>query len=81
MHGAARRITGKQPRCGGGGKWTYPPLKEAMQEAGIEGIWKDVTRRNNIVAQYIATRPIMDLCERAMQRVGARVSRRWWNQE
>ena len=27
MHGAARRITGKHPRRGGGGKWTYPPLK------------------------------------------------------
>ena len=30
MQGAARRITGNQPRRGGGGKWTYPPPKEAM---------------------------------------------------
>ena len=27
LNGAARRITGKQPRRGGGGQWTYPPLK------------------------------------------------------
>ena len=27
MHGAARRITGNQPRRGGDGKLTYPPLK------------------------------------------------------
>ena len=27
MHGAARRITGKQPWIWGGGKWTYTPLK------------------------------------------------------
>ena len=37
MHGAARRITGKQPRREGGGQWTYPPLEEAMREAGFEG--------------------------------------------
>ena len=34
-----------------------------------------------MVAQYIATRPILDLCERATQGVGERVSRRWWDQE
>ena len=33
-----------------------------------------------MVAQYIATRLILDLCERATQRMGARVSRRWWEQ-
>ena len=68
MHGAARRITGKKPRRGEDGKWNYPPLKEAIREAGFEGIRKAVTRRQNTVAQYIATRPILDLCERAMQR-------------
>ena len=52
-----------------------------MQEAGLEGIQKAVTRRKNTVTQYIATRPILDLCDQAMQRVGVRVSRRWWDQE
>ena len=55
MHGDARRITGNRPRCGGGGKWYYPPLREAMQEAGFEDIRKAITRRHNTVAQYIAT--------------------------
>ena len=70
MHRDALNITGKQPRRGGGGQWTYPPLKEAMREAGFEGIRKAVTRKQNMVAQYIVTRPIMDLCERATQRAG-----------
>ena len=52
-----------------------------MRKAGFEGIRHDVTRRKDTVAQYIVTRPILDLCERATQRVGARVSRRWWYQE
>ena len=31
-----------------------------------------------MVAQFIATRTILDLCEQATRRPGARVSRRWW---
>ena len=52
-----------------------------MREVGFEGIRKAITRRQNTVAQYIATRPILELCERATQRMGVRVSRRWWEQE
>ena len=33
-----------------------------------------------MVAHYIATRPIMYLCERATLWPGVRVSRRWWDQ-
>ena len=51
-----------------------------MGEAGLEGIRKSVKRSQNTVAQYIATRLIMDLCERSTQRPGARVSWRWWAQ-
>ena len=38
-------------------------------------------RRQNTVAQYIAARPIMDLCERYVWRPGAWVYRQWWEQE
>ena len=64
----------------GDGSWDYPPLLEAKGEAGFEGIRKSVTRRQNTFAHYIATRPIMDLCEQATRRPGVRVSRRWWEQ-
>ena len=33
------------------------------------------------MAQYIVTRPIMDLCLAAKQRPGPRVEMRWWEQE
>ena len=45
MHGAARRITGRQPRRGWDGKWYYPSLKGAMKEAGFTEIRKSVTNR------------------------------------
>ena len=59
----ARRITGEQPRRRQmNGSWEYPPLVEALREAGFKGIRKFFTRRQNTVAQYIATQLIMDLC-------------------
>ena len=76
----ARRITKRQPQRQGGGIWEYPPLAEAMGDAGLQEIIKSVTRRQNMVAQYIATQPIFDLCELANQQPGARVSQRWWEQ-
>ena len=37
-------------------------------------------RRHNTVAQFIATRPILGLCEVAERRRGTRVPQRWWEQ-
>ena len=34
-----------------------------------------------MVAQYTATRPILDLCEQSNWQPGARVSRQWWEQD
>ena len=39
-----------------------------------------ILRRQNTAAQFIATRPILDLCEGAVRRPGARVPRRCWEQ-
>ena len=52
-----------------------------MEEAGFEEIGVYITRRNNMVARYIATQPVLELCERSFCRTGAWVSRRWWYQE
>ena len=79
-HRVAQHITRRQPRRRGYGIWKYPTLTEAMGKAGFERIIKSVTRMQKKVAQFIATRPIIDLCERATRRPGARVSCRWWEQ-
>ena len=44
-----------------------------MKEAGIVQIWTSILRRQNTFAQFIATRPILDLCEGAVSRPGERV--------
>ena len=73
-----RNLTGRQPRRGRDGRWFYPSLVGAMKEAGIMRIRTSILRRQNTVAQFIATRPILGLCEGAVRRPGARVPRRWW---
>ena len=49
-----------------------------MGEAVFEGTRKSITRRQNTFAHYIATQPILDLCEWATRQPGARVSLRCW---
>ena len=51
-----------------------------MREAGLTDIKKSIANRQNTVAQYIATRPLLDLCEGARAREGVKVPMRWWNQ-
>ena len=63
------------------GIWEYPPLVAAIEEAGFEDIGVYITRRQNTVLQYIATRPILDLCERSVRRTVYWVSRQWWEKE
>ena len=74
----ARKIMGRQPRLGKDGSWVYPPLVGVMKEMGMVGIQTSILLRQNMVAQFIATRPILDLCEQATQRTGAQVYRKWW---
>ena len=81
IHGAARWLTGRQPWRGRDGKWSYPSLEGAMKEAGITNARTSINRSQNTVAQYIATRPLLDLCEGATQREGARMTLRWWEQK
>ena len=52
-----------------------------MEESGFEEIRVYITRRKNTVAQYIATLPILNLCDQSVWRPGAWVSWRWWDQE
>ena len=76
----ARHITGSQPRRGRDVRWFYPALAGALKEAGVVRIRTSILRRQNTVAQFIATQPIMGLCEVAERRPGTRLPRRWWEQ-
>ena len=55
-----------------------PLLEDEMVEAGLKEVETYVYRRQNTVAQYIATRTIMEMCLAEKRRPGPRVSMRWW---
>ena len=73
-------MTGRQPCRGRDGKWFYPSLAGAIKEAGVVRARTSVLRRQNTVAQFVATRPIFGLCKVAERRRGTRVPQRWWEQ-
>ena len=58
----------------------YPYLAGYLKEMGVVRFRASILRRQNTVAQFIATRPIMGLCEVAERRQGTRIPRRWWEQ-
>ena len=51
-----------------------------MKSVGMEEVETYVLCCPNTVTQYIATRPILELCMAEERRPGARVSMRWWEQ-
>ena len=52
-----------------------------MEKAEFEEIGEYVLNSQNLFAQYIATRPIMDLCEEAVRMTGEGVANIWWDQK
>ena len=61
--------------------WVYPPLEYMMVEEGLQEVETYIFRCLNMVAQFIATRTIMDLCLVVERRPGPRVSNRRWKQD
>lgn len=61
------------------GEWFYPPLADAMEAVGLLSMKHYVRKRQQTIEDYIATRPMLELC---MDTVAEGVSRsvRWWNQ-
>ena len=62
------------------GMWFYPPLDAEITAVGLEEVDTYVLHLYNTIAQYIATRPILEICLAAERRLGVCVNRRWWEQ-
>ena len=80
-HRVARRLTVRQPWQGRVGLWSYLPLEDTMAGALLQEVDTYVSFRQNTGVQFIATRPIVDLCLAAEQIRVTQVSRRWWEQD
>ena len=76
----ARRLTGRLPRRRTGGRWEYTSTETVIDEAGFDTMETFIRKIQNTVTQYIATGPILDLCEAAARKRGARLGMWWWEQ-
>ena len=79
-HRAVRQMTGMGTKRQRDGTWVYPPIDTALAMVGLYEIGMYIVCQQNTVAQYIATRPIMQLCLAEERNPGMRLSRRWWKQ-
>ena len=61
-HWAVRRMAGMGTKCQQDRTWVYTPIGAALEMVGLEDIDPYISCRQNTVAQYISTCPIMDLC-------------------
>ena len=73
-------MAGMGPKHQWEGTWVYPPIGAALATVGLDEIRVYTARCQNMVAQYIAIRPIVDLCLAAERKPGMRLSRKWWEQ-
>ena len=63
------------------GVWTYPSSKDVLKEVGLLTIDEYIERRRNQVAEYAATRPVLELCLNERRRRGTtRKEKFWWEQ-
>ena len=61
--------------------WVYSLLEAAMADAGLQEMETYIPHHQDIVIQFIVTRPIMDLCLTEERRLGSRVTNWWWEQD
>ena len=80
-HRIARRISGLVAQRIGDNQWEYPPIADALEAAGLWTMKEYIRRRQATVEQYIATRPIYQLCTTAETQPGTSRFMRWWQQD
>ena len=78
---AARRMTGMMPRKKYDGSWVYPDSAKVLEAAGMRSIAHYVGVRRAHILQYIAGRPIYELCMEAKRKRGTGRKTFWFEQE
>ena len=75
-----RRLAGRLPRRRLDGRWEYTSAESAIEEAVFKPMETYIQQRKNTDAQYIATQPILGLCEVTDRKQEGQVGMRWQEQ-
>jgi hypothetical protein len=77
----ARILTGRAPfYLQDEGHWVYPPMGNAMQEAGFYTMSEYISGRQNYLVDYVTTSPILKLCQDAIRPERMKRQLFWWDQ-
>ena len=76
-----RRLTGQLLRRETDGMWKYTSAAAAREAEVFLKMEAYARQRQNMVAHYIATQSLLDLCEGLERDPGAQVGMQWWEQE
>ena len=68
----------RQPRIWRDGGLVDPLLAESRVDMVLQEVETYFSQCQNTYAQFIATRPIIDLCLEAERHPGSRVAKQWW---
>jgi hypothetical protein len=60
--------------------WTYPVTEEVLEEVGLHSMEHYICVRRDTITQYIATRPMLELCQGAERLRGSSPRHFWWEQ-
>jgi len=81
-HRVACQLTGKVGRyLPREDRWVYPPIDEVLEEAGLYPIEVYINRCQNHLVDYVATRPLLELCLKCDRLDGSSRARLWWEQD
>jgi hypothetical protein len=61
-------------------EWVYSRLEDVLQECGMKTIAEYVQIRRQMIAVYVATRPILHECRQGEHQRGVVPHRWWWEQ-
>ena len=75
-HRMARQLEGMRLKRDTTGRWFCPPLDDEVMSVGLDEVYAYVLRLQNNIAQYIATRPILELYLATEQQLEAQVTQR-----
>jgi hypothetical protein len=77
IRAAYRMAKTQKPKWGPGRTWIYPQSVDVLQECGLKTMEEYIGIRQQKIAVYVATRPILIKCRQGKQKRGA-VPRLWW---
>ena len=81
IRAAYRMAVRHKPSRGPGNRWVYPKSKDVLEECGMSTLTEYITVRQQTIAVYVATRPILTKCRQGKRKRGAVPHRWWWEQQ